>query len=233
MEIFLEFLKYGAIGIAMALAVLSYRLLSKEQDRENVREPMLKSIRNYFMMAILLSAFFGGIEVLTKVWSTSDTNLNDSELSERISILYRKKLQPKYGSKKTDEQMDIIEDVVEQGLKDNPDCSLCEKERVALLAKIENAQRGIFVDAVMELQKLVDNDPTHSVNITHMVEQKEMHFSLLAQILNYIYDETLDGSSIEAIQENWKKFKQRYHRKDVEFILGSDISQLLKYSRNT
>ena len=66
---FIDFLAYGAIGIALALAILSYRLLSKEQQREEVREPMLKSIRNYFIMSIVLSLFFGTGEIISMLSS--------------------------------------------------------------------------------------------------------------------------------------------------------------------
>ena len=54
---FIDFLAYGAIGIALALAILAYRLLSREQKNEQVREPMLKAIRNYFVLSIVLSLF--------------------------------------------------------------------------------------------------------------------------------------------------------------------------------
>ncbi|GEM_PF-3574340 len=76
---FIDFLAYGAIGIALALAILSYRLLSKEQQREEVREPMLKSIRNYFIMSIVLSLFFGTGEIISNMMSKEQVTENTLE----------------------------------------------------------------------------------------------------------------------------------------------------------
>ena len=61
---FIDFLKYGAIGISLALAVLSFRLLSKEQEKDVERPGFLKIIRVYMIFAMVLSIFFGVSEIL-------------------------------------------------------------------------------------------------------------------------------------------------------------------------
>lgn len=55
-----QFLAYGAIGLGLALAILAYRLLSKEQERPgNARAPVLRAI--YVFMAFSLVLVGGGL----------------------------------------------------------------------------------------------------------------------------------------------------------------------------
>lgn len=56
----MEFLAYGAIGLGLALAILAYRLLSKEQERPgSARAPVLRAI--YVFMAFSLVLVGGGL----------------------------------------------------------------------------------------------------------------------------------------------------------------------------
>ena len=78
---FIDFLAYGAIGIALALAILAYRLLSREQKNDQVREPMLRAIRNYFVLSIVLSLFFGTGEVIS-MFAGVDPQSSDEVIGE-------------------------------------------------------------------------------------------------------------------------------------------------------
>ena len=60
----LDYLAYGAIGIAMATAILAYRLLSSEQKKEHPNESILKMIKLFMGLAIFFSLFFGVIEIV-------------------------------------------------------------------------------------------------------------------------------------------------------------------------
>jgi AICAR transformylase/IMP cyclohydrolase PurH len=52
-----NFLAYGAIGLGLALAVLAYRLLSKEQDRKAAaRGPILTATYVFMAFALVLAA---------------------------------------------------------------------------------------------------------------------------------------------------------------------------------
>lgn len=98
---FIDFLKYGAIGVSLALAILSYRLLSKEQDQPGVRLPMLNSIKWYFGFALLLSVFFGSAELLSskknqpetaaidKIWNTHFSENPDSTFEQKVNRIAR------------------------------------------------------------------------------------------------------------------------------------------------
>lgn len=50
----LEILKLGAIGLGFLLALLSYRLLVKEQSQTKPREAILNAVRTYMIFAITL-----------------------------------------------------------------------------------------------------------------------------------------------------------------------------------
>lgn len=98
---FIDFLKYGAIGVSLALAILSYRLLSKEQDQPGVRLPMLNSIKWYFGFALLLSVFFGSAELLSSkknqpetaaidgIWSVHFSENPDTTFEQRVNRIAR------------------------------------------------------------------------------------------------------------------------------------------------
>lgn len=59
----IDFLAYGAIGIAMACAILSYRLLLNEQKKADPSESMLKMIKLFIGLTVFFALFFGMIEL--------------------------------------------------------------------------------------------------------------------------------------------------------------------------
>ena len=103
----LEGLKYGAIGLCVILFIISTRLLSKEQNREDVRTPVLSMIKMFLGAAVFLSLFFGLTEYLTPepitddkledvikdLWSDhNNKNASDSTLALKIARLKRLEL---------------------------------------------------------------------------------------------------------------------------------------------
>ncbi len=64
-EPLLPFLQYGALGLTAVLAFLAYRLLRKEQDRPEPREPILRHIRLYVAFAVLAMIVFAATELVT------------------------------------------------------------------------------------------------------------------------------------------------------------------------
>jgi hypothetical protein len=59
----IDFLAYGAIGIAMACAILSYRLLLNEQKKADPNESVLKMIKLFIGLTVFFALFFGVIEL--------------------------------------------------------------------------------------------------------------------------------------------------------------------------
>ena len=51
-----EYLRYGAIGLGLALAVLTYLLLKQEQKLDQPRPQMLRASYAFMLLAVLLSA---------------------------------------------------------------------------------------------------------------------------------------------------------------------------------
>jgi hypothetical protein len=60
----LEYLAYGAIGISMATAILTFRLLSSEQRKENPNESILKMIKLFMVLTVFFAVFFGVVELI-------------------------------------------------------------------------------------------------------------------------------------------------------------------------
>lgn len=238
MEIFLEFLKYGAIGIAMVLAVLSYRLLSKEQEKENVREPMLKSIRNYFLLSIVLSLFFGITEITTVLITPSGTNSQVDITEEKVNSLYNRQLKD-HGDKTLEEKLTKIEYFVQRGVDSKYDSSGEQLRNQLSLAQKELAtmkgQR--YVDAVYALRDLVDADSLNFINIRHQPWNKERHYKLLYQILSHLskVDATAKNQK-QLLQKAWEDFKNSYafisEKNPSYYIVKSDIDELVKFGIN-
>jgi hypothetical protein len=79
----LNALSYGSIGLAAVLAVLSYRLLSREAAREKPRAPMLASIRQYMYTALALLALAG----LLRIAETYASRGDDPETAKKVADL--------------------------------------------------------------------------------------------------------------------------------------------------
>lgn len=238
MEIFLEFLKYGAIGIAMVLAVLSYRLLSKEQEKEHVREPMLKSIRNYFLLSIILSLFFGVTEIATTLIPDSNSVTQVDTTKEKVNSLYQRQLKGQ-GDNNIDEKLSKIEYFVQRGVN-----SKYDSDGEALKNQLADAQKEIatlraerYVNAVYALRDLVDADSLHFINIRHQPWNKERHYKLMYEILSHLSKiESAAKNQKELIRTSWEEFKKTYafisDKNPSYYIVKSDIDELVKLGYN-
>jgi hypothetical protein len=80
----IDLLKYGALGLGLALAILVYRLLRSEQRREVSREPILKAIRLYMLFSLLLAGSGFAIEYFSK-WNSQADRENALALGDRAS----------------------------------------------------------------------------------------------------------------------------------------------------
>ena len=61
-----QFLAYGAIGVGLALALLAYRLLSKEMDMTVPRPVVIRAIYVFMAFALVLASAGFVSEYLTK-----------------------------------------------------------------------------------------------------------------------------------------------------------------------
>lgn len=233
MEIFLEFLKYGAIGIAMVLVVLSYRLLSKEQDKEHVREPMLKSIKSYIILALVLAAFFGITEIVSLMIAPE---ANNDGLKSKVEGVYERNLSDNNDTT-IDDKLKSIELALRESLaplkQDN--CDSLKEENKLLLEEVKSAKYGIYVDVVFRLQDMVADAPGKFINLTHHREEKGEYYEMLGQILSFLdLIEEEEKNDNSRILEAWQAKKKTYayladkEKNRSDWIVKSDITQLLK-----
>lgn len=78
----LDYLAYGAIGIAMATTILAFRLLTREQKKENPNESILKMIKWFMGLTVFFSLFFGVVELLD---SEEITEISVESAAEHLS----------------------------------------------------------------------------------------------------------------------------------------------------
>lgn len=233
MDIFLEFLKYGAIGIAMVLVVLSYRLLSKEQEKEHVREPMLKSIRTYFLLALAMTLFFGITEIVSlSVGTNAPNSIEDETKNELLSFLDEEI--PDNAPHDSEKVTRTTEDYIRQGVN-YPSLEL-KLEQADSLNDLINASKilveeQLFNTAVTCLEILVNNDPTFSINIDFRGSEKTNHYDMLEIILsheNQFLDTNLDRR--KRIRDAWVAYKKTFwietEKNKLNYILPSDIKHL-------
>ena len=84
----LEILKLGAIGLGFLLALLSYRLLVKEQSQTEPRESILKAVRTYmiFALTLVLIASIGEFVNPKKTSTTEDDDFNFEDYVSSMRI---------------------------------------------------------------------------------------------------------------------------------------------------
>lgn len=228
----MEFLTYGAIGIAMVLIVLSYKLLSKEQDREDVRDPMLKSIKSYITLALILAAFFGVTEIVSMLVSG---NSEAQSLSSEIERIYNRNFKEGENKSLNDKLATIDESLRKGTTSKSEETGEKDKEIAELRKMVERADFGKYVDFVLQLKDSVDSSYKSFINLTHKVDSKSHYYQMLGDILIYLDElEVSDKSSNARILEKWGELKKTYaylgntDKNRVEWIVGSDITELLK-----
>lgn len=219
----LEFLAYGAIGIALALAILSYRLLSKEQEKQEVRPVMLKHIRHYFLFTMLLSVFFGVTEIIVQFYGPEDAVSNP--FIEEIHNEHLSQFEDNSINKKADR----ISHYVSLGINRQPenDCSELENKLKEQELQIASLQNG-FYPAIAELQRLIFQFGDNNINIDYRPNEKEEVFKLLEKIFVSLGELDNHTVSTKVLQDKWKSFKSRYSATQLKYIYHSDISQIVK-----
>ena len=70
-------LRYGSLGLSAILAVLAFRLLQTEQKVEKPRPALLRAIRSFFIVALVLALIGAGTELLSKRQPTGDGTPQD------------------------------------------------------------------------------------------------------------------------------------------------------------
>lgn len=223
----LDFLKYGALGIALALAILSYRLLSKEQDKEEVREPILKSIRYYLFFAVILSLFFGTVELVSEndnegeqakmaisaLWEENFSHLNDSTLEQKINRI--RNLPGNYDSKVDTSEV----------------CKTLEEKLIECEQELLEVNQG-FYSVITKLRKAVDKDPDGWINIEFNKDEKEEIYSTLEKIYISLGESDDLNLSDEKIIEKWKKLKRNWSEENHKYIFRSDVPELVRIYLN-
>lgn len=226
---YIDFLKYGAIGISLALAILAFRLLSKEQENAEERPAMLKSIRNYFIMAVFLSVFFGVTEIvsqivkpqteysnsdLDKVWNKHFNQFKDedttySQKEERISdYLDNPKIE-------IDTQV-ICEQFVKQA-----------KEYEEKLAEYDNG----FYQNIIKLKKQLNLDPNGWTNLNNNQNSKSEIFKSLEKIFDSL-GYNVENITKEEVVNKWISIKKSWAKDYQFYVFNSDLTELIKIYLN-
>lgn len=68
----LEILRLGAIGLGFLLALMSYRLLAKEQANAEPRRLILSAIKTYMTFALILAALATASEITLRLWGGTE-----------------------------------------------------------------------------------------------------------------------------------------------------------------
>jgi hypothetical protein len=217
---FLDFLKYGAIGISLALAILSYRLLSKEQDKPEVRIPILNSIKTYFLLAVFLSVFFGSIEIIT-------TTLGTKEPKTNVSI---EKIWDAHFSDFPDSTLAQKTDRISKNIKQNDasDCKDIALELQNCKNELKNFDVG-FYQNVIKLQNLIKKDADSWINLGYQTENKQDVIVILKELFRSL-GENSDQSTDQEILQKWKSVKAKWTNdpEKMGYIFQSDIAQVVK-----
>lgn len=203
------FLKYGAIGISLALAILSYRLLSKEQDRDIIREPMLKAIKGFLFLALALSIFFGITEIVPKVFGSNTVyaGVNNHQTDSLAMALKNEKELSKT-------QADALKNYSDK-------LNVCNDNlRVA---------PSPFYNKVMTLSgKLPEFGGSITLNYLPAGKDSAGVFDLLNEIYPYLdsvyVKKQLTNTEIIA---KWKQLKANYYDRNLDMIQSFDIPKLI------
>lgn len=219
---FLDFLKYGAIGISLALALLSYRLLSKEQEKDAERPAMLKSIKTYMLLTLVLSVFFGAIELVPKM----QTSHEDSD--KTINHLWQDYF-AQYNDSTPRQKLARIRNFLEKpGIRVDT-LEVCEQYRQQLeQCRAELAAYDIgFYQNIVKLKRQIQTSPDGWINLRYETESKTDFIKLLKATFNSLgYDCNKDNN--EAIVAKWESTKQTWADKQFEYVFNSDVTELIR-----
>ncbi|MFO7940700.1 MAG: hypothetical protein R6U66_13215 [Bacteroidales bacterium] len=219
---FLDFLTYGALGIALALAILAYRLLSKEQDREAIRPPILRAIKGYLVFALLLSVFFGTTDYFTTPETSNYSNqqienLWQQHFSSHKDTTMDQKVQRLYNALATHNTRISLES---ENRRLHQQLARCSKE-------LSELNKGFYPN-ITKLRKAIDRDPDGWINTTFKPEEKKELYNLLDQIFISLGEYNTYANSNKQVITRWKKIKTRWSDRDTHYIFRSDIAELVR-----
>ena len=220
---FIDFLSYGAIGISLALAILSYRLLTKEQNSQAERPLMLKQIKNFLWVAVFLSVFFGLMELTGQIIQDR-SGRSDTEL-EKIWDVHFSHFPDSTVDQKADRIADFLVDPPEE-IDTTVICRAYIDELEQLKTKLAGYDIG-FYENIVKLKNQLKLDPDGWSNLDHQIESKNEIVSALKNIfrsLGFNYDDLTN----EEIVGKWKSYKSSWETEQLGYIFNSDISQLVK-----
>jgi hypothetical protein len=222
----LDFLAYGALGISLALAILAYRLLSKEQDKETVRPPILKAIRGYLIFAFTLSLFFGITEFLTHIRELKRPGKQIEEMWQQHFADSPDKNQAQKLARLQDALADYekYSTLAAKNKELNEALKQCKSD-------LSELNKG-FYNNIMKLRKAIDQDPDGWINITFNPDEKEALFHLLEQLFVSLGEQNTYTGSTDKTIARWKEIKSRWSNRDTHYIFRSDIPELVRIYLN-
>jgi len=218
----LDFLAYGALGISLALSILAYRLLSKEQDKETVRPPILKAIRGYLIFALTLSLFFGLTEFIAQIREFKRPG-------KQIEQLWQQHFADR-PDKNQAQKLARLQDA----LADYEKCSTLSARNKALNEALNQCKSDLselnkgFYNNIIKLRKAIDQDPDGWINITFNPNEKEPLFHLLEQLFVSLGEQNTNKESTDKTIARWKEIKSRWSNRDTHYIFRSDIPELVR-----
>ncbi|MEE9523875.1 MAG: hypothetical protein V3V59_03880 [Thermodesulfovibrionales bacterium] len=78
-----EILKVGLSGLVFLIALLGYQLLRKEQEKDEPRDKILKTVLVFVLLCFIMALIVGGIE-LVKFFTDSTSNSQDTAIKEKL-----------------------------------------------------------------------------------------------------------------------------------------------------
>lgn len=228
---FIDFLAYGAIGIALALAILSYRLLSREQQKDQVREPMLKSIRNYFILSIILSLFFGTGEVIS-MFAGGDGQSSEAAITELWDLHLLDHPEGEHKEVTSKEKKKKILELMKHGkdshISENKDAIIRTLEDSLKKEVNVNGQLGGSFYVNFEKFRRGFNHLTSGnwIYLKSRADKAEL-FALMQKVFESMGLDIPKLSNAQLIAE-WMELKKRWRTDKTDHIERSDFTKLVQ-----
>ncbi len=233
---FISVLKYGAIGIALALAILSYRLLSQEQQREKVRAPMLKSIRFYLIFSMILSILFGAVEFLNSTLNGESRPTGEEKYKTALEDIWSMK----YSQYKEDSTIAQKIQRIKTNINANPVsrtttvttdtanvCLSIKNELNACEKSLKENNLG-FYSNITKLKRAVSKDTDNFINLEWNQSEKAEVYKILEEIFISLDEFSSPNNSDEQIIDKWKALKKDWTDRTPKYITHNDVSEIVR-----
>jgi hypothetical protein len=219
---FLDFLKYGAMGISLALAILSFRLLSKEQEKETERPAFLKSIKNYMWLTVFLSVFFGFLEIVSQF---THNEKNSNSYLDTIWNVHFKQYNDSTPAQKAKRISDYIKNPVTE-IDTQITCKQYQAELEQCKSQLAAFDEG-FYQSIIKLKKNLQTTPDGWVNLRFETASKTEILNILRTIFVSLGSDSSNYTNKEIIDE-WELLKSNWTDNRLGYIFNSDITELIK-----